>query len=402
MVKLFHILVTLLTFLTWDSIYGQSQYSDCTNLLEIKDSVFHAKNINGFGTKKEFQNNFNDNLTTFPSETNSIWYLIKIPATGKFTFDILADNPSDDWDFLLYEYKNLFCKRIDSNRIKPIRTNLSRSSNTGLSLTETKNFSMPGINNNYSKYVDVVEGNEYVLVVNNPKQSGSGHKLILHLPQKTETKKVEEPLKTELPKLKFSLDIKDAITHQAVSSNVSLTGLLKENIEMQDITHYQVLIEKGTYRTNLLVAAPNYMLYTAKFNIKKSADVFTETILLEKIEVGKKVSLEDIQFQPASDKFLPTAKSSLKSLLFFMQQNKTVGIEIEGHVNGPGEPNHKDFITLSMNRSIAVKRYLLENGINEERLVCSGFGNSKMIYPQPSTDEEHSMNRRVEIKILKQ
>ncbi|HRP61386.1 MAG TPA: OmpA family protein, partial [Vicingus sp.] len=82
------------------------------------------------------------------------------------------------------------------------------------------------------------------------------------------------------------------------------------------------------------------------------------------------------------------------------QQNKSINIEIEGHVNGPGEPNHQEFKQLSIDRAIAVKKFLTDSGIEESRIKYSGFGNSKMIFPDPKTDDEHSMNRRVEIKIL--
>ncbi|MBV6484925.1 MAG: hypothetical protein KFKLKKLM_01463 [Flavobacteriales bacterium] len=379
----------------------KAQNSDCTKLLKLTDTVYYAKNISGFGDKIEFKNNFNDNLSTFPLETNSIWYFIKSPSTGKFTFDIVSENSNDDWDFLLYEHKNLFCKRIDSNKIKPIRANLSRSATTGLSLTEVEHFSSPGVNNNYSKYVDVKEGQEFVLVVNNSKRAKGNHILKLHFPetiQKIEVAPVKEVIVT--PKLDFVFEIKDAATLQPVSSNVNIKGLLKEETVLNDITNYQVILERGNYRVNLIVVAPDYMLYTSKIKIPKSKPSYKETILLEKIEVGKKVSLEGIQFQPASDRFLTTAKGSLNALLIFMQQNKSINIEIEGHVNGPGEPNHQEFKQLSIDRAIAVKKFLTDNSIEESRIKYSGFGNSKMIFPDPKTDDEHSMNRRVEIKIL--
>ncbi len=395
------VLLVFCGYLTIPSILAQN--ADCNKLLGLTDTIFNAKNISGFGDKQEFKNNFNDNLTTFPLETNSIWYLIKIPSTGAFTFDILSDNKDDDWDFLLYENKNLFCKRIDSNKIKPIRANLSRSANTGLSLAETEQFSSPGINNNYSKFIDVKQGQSYVLVVNNPKRTYGNHQLILHYPTLPPIKRLEVLpviVEKEKPKLNFTFDVKDLATNLPVSSNVSLSGLLKETIDLQDITNYQVILERSNYRVILTLSAPGYMLYSTKILINKTKSTFHQTILLERIEEGKKVSLAEIQFQAGNDKFLNTSKSSLNALLIFMQQNTQVKIEIEGHVNGPGQPNHEEFKQLSIDRATAVKNYLLENGMDESRISISGYGNSKMIYPDPKTDDEHSANRRVEIKVV--
>ncbi|MCB9174886.1 MAG: OmpA family protein [Flavobacteriales bacterium] len=398
----FKIILTLFLF-NWS--FGFAQNADCDKLLKLTDTIYQAKNISGFGQKLEFKNNFNDDISSFPEEANSIWYLFKVPATGNFTFDIVSNNELDDWDFLLFEHKSQFCRRIDSNRIKPIRANLSRSSTTGLSLTSTQEFSMPGVNNNYSKYVSAKEGDEFVLVVNNPKKANSNHTLLLHFPK---VKKMVEPVVEQVkveeikdtPKLNFTIDISDAATKQPISANVTISGLRKENVELNNITNYQAIIEKTMYRINLTVATEGYMLYSTKININKSKDQFHQAVALERIVEGKNVSLDDIQFQPASDKFLKTAESSLKSLLNFMELNKSVKIEIEGHVNGPGQSNHNEFKKLSIDRANAVKDYLTSNGIELSRLQCTGYGNSKMIYPDPKIEDEHSANRRVEIKII--
>jgi len=98
--------------------------------------------------------------------------------------------------------------------------------------------------------------------------------------------------------------------------------------------------------------------------------------------------------------FLPTAAGALKSLLTFMQQNPTVKIEIEGHVNGPNKSNTKAFKKLSFDRAYAVKKYLVENGIESNRMQYIGYGNSQMLYPYPMKEVEHSANRRVEVKII--
>ena len=198
----------ILFFLLFTSNGLKAQHSDCDKLLRLTDTIYEAKNISGFGDKMEFKNNYNDSISSFPQETNSIWYLIQMPNSGNFTFDIISNSDLDDWDFLLYEHKSQFCRRIDSNKIKPIRTNLSRSPTTGLSLFSTDEFSSPGINNNYSKFVSVKAGEEYVLVVNNPKRANSNHTLLLHFPSSQKVEKIVEPVKSEViqdtPKLNFT------------------------------------------------------------------------------------------------------------------------------------------------------------------------------------------------------
>lgn len=373
-------------------------------MLELTDTVYIAKNISGFGQKQEFKGNDINDKYGFEEEANSIWYLIKMPAKGKFTFDIIAQDENDDWDFLLYEHLNLFCKRIDSNKITPIRTNLSRSAMTGLSLNSNQEFSAAGLNDNYSKYVDVEKGQEYVLIVNNPKKANSSHKLVLHLPKekvvvKEEEQEVEE-VKQPSNLKKVIFEIKDKDTKEPLSANVDITGLRKEVIELTNVTVYETEVSKQNYEVNVVVSAKGYMLSAFDFKLFKNRSTEQEVIYVEKIKEGNKVNLKNIQFHGEKAEFLPTAAGALKSLLTFMQQNPTVKIEIEGHVNGPDQPNLKRFKTLSFDRALAVKNYLVENGIDSNRIQYIGYGNSQMLFPYPMKEEEHSANRRVEVKIV--
>ncbi|MCB9360520.1 MAG: OmpA family protein [Flavobacteriales bacterium] len=381
-----------------------AQHADCNNLLELKDTIYIAKNIKGFGLKKEFSGNDLENKLGFEEEANSIWYLIKIPADGKFTFEIIAQDNDDDWDFLLYEHLNLFCKRIDSNKITPIRSNLSRSATTGLSLTSSQEYSGAGLNDNFSKYINVKGGEEYVLVVNNPKNANGTHKLILHLPQKEIIIKKEAEVVVQKPDpnlKKFKLEIKNKSTKQVLSANVSITGLKKETIELQDLTEYETEIVKQNYEVNVIAYAEGFMLSSFDYKLSKTRSVENEIIYLDKIEEGKKVNLKTIQFYGERADFLPTAEGALSALLSFMQTNSTIKIEIEGHVNGPDQSNTSAFKKLSFARALAVKQYLVENGIEGDRIQYVGYGNSQMLYPYPKKEEEHSANRRVEVKIIK-
>lgn len=82
-----------------------------------------------------------------------------------------------------------------------------------------------------------------------------------------------------------------------------------------------------------------------------------------------------------------------------MLKNRDVRIEIQGYVNGPDESNSDYFLNLSAQRAIAVKNYLILNGIDEKRISTKGFGNKNMLYPHPANEQQSEANRRVEIKI---
>ncbi len=385
--------------------FAKAQHGDCNSMLPIKESIYHSEPISGYGDKKEFEGNDLENKKIFEEEKNSIWYLISMPADGAFTFDIETQNQLDDWDFLLFEYKKMFCKRIDAKKVEPIRSNLSRSPITGLVRGSKESFVGAGLNENYSKPVFVKKGTQYVLVVNNAKRSGGVHTLKLHFPGKEKTvvkieKKIEKKEVEPTETISFSLSIKDASTKELLPSDVSISGLRKKDIYLDTITGYETRISKQNHNVNVIAHAKNYMLTSKSFKIPANELMYSVEILLEKIQKGKKVNLDNIQFYGNRFDFLPSAKNSLKSLLSFMEQNQQVAIQIDGHVNGPDKKNTKDYQELSYNRAYAVKNYLVKKGIAPERIDFKGYGNSKMLYPDPKSSFQESANRRVEIKIL--
>ena len=378
-----------------------SQHADCDKMLHLTDTIYRANNVSGYGNTLELSGNYTKDKYSFEKEQNTIWYLINIPDSGEFTFDIKTQDKKDDWDFILYPHEKNFCRQIADKKTTAIRSNLSRSPETGLSATSNHKFVGPGIQPNYSKSIITNKGTKYVLVVNNPKHSNKSHTLILHYPSsKLVIAKTDSVKKVEPELIDFKLSIKDKITQDYVPSNVNITSLGKAPIILEDIINYETELVKKNYQGVIHVSTKGYMLTSIQVNISKDKHTFTQNVFLEKIETGKKVNLKNLNFFGSKAKFLPSAKSPLQALLFFMKINESITIKIEGHVNGPRQRNSKDYIELSNNRAKAVKTYLVENGIAKDRISFTGYGNSKMLFPEAKNAEEMSENRRVEIKII--
>ena len=70
---------------------------------------------------------------------------------------------------------------------------------------------------------------------------------------------------------------------------------------------------------------------------------------------------------------------------------------ISGHTDNVGTEEHNQI--LSTNRARSVYTFLVENGISEETLTYQGFGESKPVYDN-STSEGRSKNRRTECTII--
>lgn len=80
-----------------------------------------------------------------------------------------------------------------------------------------------------------------------------------------------------------------------------------------------------------------------------------------------------------------------------MKANETLKIEIHGHICCMIDDSHQ----IALLRAKMVYNFLIENGINKNRLAFKSFGSAKPIYPLPErNEEERDANRRVEIMVI--
>lgn len=77
-------------------------------------------------------------------------------------------------------------------------------------------------------------------------------------------------------------------------------------------------------------------------------------------------------------------------------------IELSAHTDCRESETYNQW--LSQARAQSAVDYLIERGIEPERLVAIGYGKNRLVVECPSctecTEEEHQQNRRTEIKIL--
>lgn len=128
--------------------------------------------------------------------------------------------------------------------------------------------------------------------------------------------------------------------------------------------------------------------------------------LLDTIRAGATIRLRNINFYGGRHTFLPQARPALEELLEVMKSNPNLVIEIQGHIccvfSGY---DAADFDSgdehLSRNRARAVYDYLREAGIAKSRMTYKGFAGSRpLIFPE-RTSEDRTLNRRVEIMIVR-
>ena len=118
----------------------------------------------------------------------------------------------------------------------------------------------------------------------------------------------------------------------------------------------------------------------------------------------KNFKFQNIYFKADKYEILETSVSTIDSLYNAMNNNPEIKIELYGNVNWQSSWNIKvdnaALQKLSNERAKAVSTYLVNKGISADRIICKGFANTKMIYPNTTIEVEQEMNRRVEVKVI--
>lgn len=107
---------------------------------------------------------------------------------------------------------------------------------------------------------------------------------------------------------------------------------------------------------------------------------------------------EKIHFEFDSDAISPVSEGLLQEIARVINENPQVlKIRVEGHTDSQGSAPYN--LDLSERRARSVVAALVQNGVDEARLVPEGFGLTRPIADN-DTDEGRAKNRRVEFNIL--
>jgi outer membrane protein OmpA-like peptidoglycan-associated protein len=116
------------------------------------------------------------------------------------------------------------------------------------------------------------------------------------------------------------------------------------------------------------------------------------------IQEGAAIVLKNIFFEYNKTNLLPASYPELDKVVSFIKETGAKLIEISGHTDSDGADAYNK--TLSQGRAKAVVNYLISKGIEAERLIAVGFGESRPVDTN-LTVEGKSQNRRVEFLLKK-
>ncbi|MBP9926878.1 MAG: OmpA family protein [Cyclobacteriaceae bacterium] len=149
---------------------------------------------------------------------------------------------------------------------------------------------------------------------------------------------------------------------------------------------YQVTAEAEGYMPRTIIVDPKEAVGNIiKRNIELTS--LNSTIVLDHLifELGKAV---------INSKSYP----ELDEVVAMMKENTKIVIQLEGHTDNKGNADAN--LKLSQSRVDAVKKYITSKGIGKDRVKTKAFGGTQPIATE-NTEEARALNRRVEMRVLK-
>jgi len=138
--------------------------------------------------------------------------------------------------------------------------------------------------------------------------------------------------------------------------------------------------------------------YTIR-NIDRDVDVKATFSYVRPVVIKAEATVQDgINFDVGTAELTEDSRRTLAGIHYTMVDNPEMVVEIMGHTDNTGRRDAN--MTLSQARAQAVVDYLVEMGIDSNRLVATGFGPDRPIASN-TTPQGRGLNRRVEIRSIR-
>ncbi|MBK5209184.1 MAG: OmpA family protein [Flavobacteriaceae bacterium] len=254
-------------------------------------------------------------------------------------------------------------------------------------------------------------------------ECSSTYKLTVFKNNYLETSKLKTVTKNNQT-LTLHIDIEPLVCIQYIN------GVVKENITSNPAPNTIVVLLNNSKKIKQTLTDSNgtfyfeiecneaYTVYTKKLNYTKAqqnifssekngyphkVDLIIEPIIPFEEKKGiKYIETKPIVFELDEYEIIDEAKIELNKLIYNMNQNPTIKIEINYHTDSRGPDDYN--LELTINRANATKDYLISKGISADRIKSNGYGETKLLNKCKNnvkcSDAEHAINRRTEFIVI--
>ena len=170
---------------------------------------------------------------------------------------------------------------------------------------------------------------------------------------------------------------------------------------------FQFLLDSD-YKYKAIITNEGYFPDTIEFNTAGILDNYTvrkkvtlkqipsEKVVTEVVTINEPIRLNNIYYEFDDDKILPDAEKDLNLILELMDEYPDMVIELSSHTDSRGLTRYNE--DLSQRRAESARNWLLDKGVQEDRIKPVGYGESQILNKCKNgvrcSEEEHQLNRR--------
>lgn len=166
---------------------------------------------------------------------------------------------------------------------------------------------------------------------------------------------------------------------------------------------YQVVVSREGYVSDTVafntVGVVESKDFRGTFRLKKLPE---EKETEETISLNEPIRLKNIYYDFDDDKIKIEAEQDLDYLYDLLSEYPNMVIELSSHTDSRGSDSYN--LNLSQRRANSAKDYLVQRGIDPDRIEAVGYGETKILNHCTNgvncSEEEHQLNRRTEFKII--
>ena len=197
-----------------------------------------------------------------------------------------------------------------------------------------------------------------------------------------------------------------------VFDNITKQPLEAEIVIVDDSTDQEVGIFKSEkYTGKFSIALPSgnnygisinkdgYLFHSENMDVPHLAEYseVRKDIYLNPIKEGTSEILKNVFFDTDKADLKKESKAELDKLYALIQSHPNIHVEIAGYTDDRSSHDYNQ--VLSEARAVAVVEYLIEKGLDKNKIVARGFGETQPIASN-ETDEGRKLNRRIEYMVL--
>lgn len=190
---------------------------------------------------------------------------------------------------------------------------------------------------------------------------------------------------------KPDIEVIDTLNKQSLIAFNTIGDSIFEYQPDTNLYYYVIINKQGYFNSDTILFSGNNQDTVLEWNIK-----------LEKVTPFKPMRINNIYYDFDSDKLRDSSKIELNRVVVWLEKNPDVSIEIHSHSDSWGAEKYN--MELSQRRAQSIVDYLVESGINKNRLVSKGFGETQPIVPCPNPNDcsskDHQLNRRTEMMVI--